>query len=142
MMDLREATKTLDAYSILIVSKTSYCEKVSKAGAFREARKSIDAVITALKTETREVSIIAALVAEELIQHSKKFVADFVEELTELIEALNRSQVATDRARMVTQIHREIPERKQPEESPSARMIREFRASLGRRTEIEPRSRA
>jgi hypothetical protein len=126
MMDFREATKTLDAYSTSILSKTRFCDKLLNPQ-----------TIAALKVETKEATIILKLVLEEVTRHHEQFVIGFTGELTDLMEAVNRSQAATAEARKATRAHEEQSqeEKSQTEESkesPSAKMIREFLANLGR----------
>lgn len=136
MMDFREATKTLDAYSTSILSKTRFCDKLLNPQT-PEEKDVIEKMITALKVETKEATIILKLVLEEVTRHHEQFVIGFTGELTDLMEAVNRSQAATAEARKATRAHEEQSqeEKSQTEESkesPSAKMIREFLANLGR----------
>jgi hypothetical protein len=131
MMDLREATKTLDAYSTLILSKTSFCDKLLNPQT-PEEKDVIEKMIAALKVETKEAMVILTLVLEEVIRHHKQLVIGFTGELTDLMEAVNRSQAATTEARKATRAHEEKSQTKEPKESPSAKAIREFRANRGR----------
>jgi hypothetical protein len=131
MMDLREATKTLDAYSTLILSKTRFCDKLLNPQT-PEEEDVVEKMITALKVETKEATIILKLVAEEITRHHKQFVIDFTDELTDLMEAVNRSQAATAEARKARRAHEEKSKTKESTESPSAKAIREFRANRGR----------
>jgi hypothetical protein len=127
MMDLREATKTLNTYSTSLVSKTRFCDKALNPGIAEEANV-FEKLITALKAETKETMIISTLVLREIVRHHEQFAVGFTEELTELTEALNRSRAATDEARKATLAHEEKSQEKEPAESPSAKAIREFRA--------------
>ena len=131
MMDLREATKTLDAYSTLILSKTSFCDELLNPQT-PEEKDVIEKTIAALKIETKEAMVILTLVLEEVIKHHEQFVIGFTGELTDLMEAVNRSQAATAEARKATRAHEEKSQTKEPKESPSAKAIREFRANRGR----------
>jgi hypothetical protein len=130
MMDLREATKTLNAYSTLIVSKTRFCNNALNPET-AEDKNVIEKLFTALKVETKETTVISILVLAEITKHHERFVIGFTDELTELIEAINRNQAATAEARKAMLAHEEESRTKEPQESPSARMIREFCASEG-----------
>ncbi|MDB5607440.1 MAG: hypothetical protein JWP25_4340 [Bradyrhizobium sp.] len=129
MIDLREATKTLDAYSTSIIGKSRFYDQTLKFGAPEEIEKITEGMIAELKAETKEAMIILMMVMEEVIRHSTQLVAAFPDELAEWYEAINRSRAATNEAKKVTLAHKEKFQRKRPEESPSAKMIREFRAA-------------
>ena len=51
--------------------------------------------------------VISTLVLEEITSYHEQFVIGFTDELTELIEALNRNHAATDEARKATRAHEE-----------------------------------
>jgi DNA polymerase III delta prime subunit len=131
MMDFREATKTLDAYSTSILSKTSFCDKLLNPHT-REEKDVIEKMIAALKVETKEAMVILTLVLEEVTMHHEQIVIGFTGELTDLIEAVNRSQAATAEARMATRAHEEKSQTEESKESPSAKAVREFCANRGR----------
>ena len=59
-------------------------------------------------------------------------VIGFTDELLELIEALNRSRSAIQKVCKATLAHEEKSRTKEPQESPSAKGIREFLARRGR----------
>jgi hypothetical protein len=126
MMDLQEATKTLDAYSTLLVSKTRFWENAPSPET-AEGKSVIEKLVAALKVETKGAMIISILLWEEIIKHHEQFVVGFTDELAELVEALNRSHEATDKARKATLAYEGKSRIKAPEESPSAKVIREFR---------------
>jgi hypothetical protein len=131
MMDFREATKTLDAYSTSILSQTRFCDKLLNPQT-PEEKDVIEKMIAALKVETKEATVILTLVLEEVTRHHEQFVIGFTGGLTDLIEAVNRSQVATAEARRARRAHEEKSQTEESKESPSAKMIREFRANRGR----------
>jgi predicted nucleic acid-binding protein len=93
-----------------------------------EKRNVIEKLIAALKVETKETMVISTLVLEEITSYHEQFVIGFTDELTELIEALNRNHAATDGARKATRAHEEKSRTKEPQESSSAKAIREFLA--------------
>jgi hypothetical protein len=131
MMDLHEATKTLNAYSASIASRTRFCNKALNSMTV-EDKDVIEKLFTTLKVETKETMAISMLVLEEITKHHEHFAIGFTDELTELIEAINRNHAATAEARKATLGHEEESRTKEPQESQSARAIREFRASRGR----------
>jgi hypothetical protein len=131
MMDFREATKTLDTYSTLILSKTRFCDRLLNPQT-PEEKNVIEKMIAALKVETKEAMVISMLVLEEVTRHHEQFVIGFTGELTDLIEAVNRSQAATAEARKATRAHEKKSQTEESKESPSAKAIREFRTSRGR----------
>ena len=126
-MDLREATKTLDAYSTLLVSKSRLRDKLSNLED-PEAKGVVEGLIATLKVETRQAMVLSILVSENIAKHAEQIVIDFTDELPELIEAINRIQAATAEARKATLAHEEKSQEKEPAESPSAKVIREFLA--------------
>lgn len=126
-MDLREATKTLNAYSTLIVSKARFCDKAPNP-AIPEAKDVMEEMIASLKVETRQASVLLILVSKDIIKHNERLVIGFTDELLELIEALNRSHSAIQKACEVTLAHEEKSQTKEPQESSSAKAIREFLA--------------
>jgi hypothetical protein len=130
MMDLREATKTLNAYSTLIVSKTRVCDRAPNPEV-PEAKDVMEELIAALKVETKETMVISTLVLKQINSHHEQFVIGFPDELTELIEALNRNHAATDEACKATRAHEEKSQIKEPVENPVAKAIREFQARHG-----------
>jgi hypothetical protein len=129
IIDLREATKTLDAYSTLIAGKSRFYDQTLKFGAPEEIEKITEGMVAELKAEANEAMIILIMVMEEVIRHSTQLVAAFPDELAEWYEAINRSRAATIEANKVTLAHKQKSQRKQPEESPSAKVVREFRAA-------------
>jgi hypothetical protein len=140
MMDLQEATKTLDAYSTLIESKARFCDR-ALSDETPEAKAAVKKLIALLKVETREATIILTLVMEEIIKHPAQFVVDFADELTGLIEAINRNQAATAEARKLTPSHEVASGPNKLRESPSAKAVREFRENRGTpRSNPPPRS--
>jgi hypothetical protein len=134
MMDVREATNTLNAYSTSIIGKTRFCEKVSNPGASEEVNKLVEELFTTLEAEAKEAMIISIMILRHVAQHSEQFAIGFTDELTELTEALNRSRAATDDACKLTLAHNEQSQRREPEENPTVKAIREFRAKHGLRS--------
>jgi hypothetical protein len=132
MMDLREATNTLNAYSTLIMSKTRFCDKALNPETSEE-KNVIEKLIAALKVETKASMIISMLVLEVITSHHEQFVFGFTGELAELTEALNRNRAATDEARKTTLAHEQKFQVKEPGENPVAKAIREFKARQGMR---------
>jgi 6-phosphofructokinase len=130
MMDLREATKTLNAYSTLIVSKARFCDRAPNPEV-PEAKDVMEEMIAALKVETKEAMVISTLVLREITRHNEQFVIGFTDELTELIEALNRNHAATEEARKATLAHEEKSRINEPVENPLAKAIGEFQAKHG-----------
>ena len=130
MMDLKEATKTLNAYSTSIESKARFYDRTF-SDERPEAKQVIIKILAALKVETKDTMIVLTLVLEEIIKRPTQFVVDFTEELTELMEAINRNQAATAEARKLTHCHEVQSGRDKPKESPSAKMIREFLEKRG-----------
>jgi hypothetical protein len=128
IVDLREATKTLDAYSTSIVGKSRFYDQTLRLGVPEETEKITAEMIAKLKAESKEAKIILILVMEEVVRHSKQLVAGFCDELVEWYESMNRSRAAVAEALKVTGAHAEKSRIKDPGESPSAKAIREFRA--------------
>jgi len=129
MMDLREATKTLNAYSTLIMSKTRVCDTLNPKTP--EEKNVIEKLIATLEVETKETMIISILVLEMITRHHEQFVFGYTGELAELTEALNRNRAATDEARKTTLAHEQKFQVKEPGENPVAKAIREFKARQG-----------
>ena len=127
MMDVREAIKTLNAYSTLIVSKARFCDKAPNPE-IPEAKDVMEEMIASLKVETRRASVLLILVSKDIAKHTEQLVIGFTDELAELIEALDRSSSAIQEACKVTLAHEEKSRTKEPQESPSAKGIREFLA--------------
>ena len=133
LIDLREATNTLDAYSTSIIGKTRLYEQISKPGVPEEIRKVIEGLITNLEAETKGAIIISIMVMEEVTRHPEQIVAGFPTELAELFKALSRNHTATDEANKTMLAHKERLRRKEPMENPVSKAIREFRAKHGLR---------
>lgn len=133
-MDLREATKILDNYSTLIVSKIRLRDKMYNLEA-AEAKDVMEELNASLRIETRQALIILTLVSEDIAKHAQHYVIGFADELPELIEAVNRNQAATAEALKATLAHQEKSQRREPAESPSAKGIREFLARHRLRTD-------
>jgi hypothetical protein len=130
MMDLQEATKTLDAYSTLIESQARFCDR-ALSDETPEGKAAVKKLIALLKVETRETTVILTLVMEEIIKHPAQFVVNFTDELTLLIEAINRNQAATAEARKLAPSHEVKLGPNELKESPSAKAVREFRENRG-----------
>ena len=127
LIDLREATNTLNAYSTSIIAKTRLYDEISKPGVPEEIRKVIEGLITNLEAETKGAIIISIMVMEEVTRHPEQIVVGFPTELAELSEALNRNRTATDEANKTMLAHKERLRRKEPMENPVSKAIREFR---------------
>jgi wyosine [tRNA(Phe)-imidazoG37] synthetase (radical SAM superfamily) len=134
LIDLREATNTLNAYSTSIIGKTRLYDKISKPGVPEEIGKIIEKLITNLQAETKGAMIISIMVMEEVNRHSEQIVAGFPTELAELSKALSRNRTATDEANKIILAHKERLQRKEPMEYPIAKAIREFREKHGYRS--------
>src|SRR5882724_13642424 len=108
LIDLREATNTLNAYSTSIIGKTRLYDKISRPGVPEEIRKVIEGLITNLEAETKDAMVISILVMEVVTRHPEQIVAGFPTELAELSKALSRNHTATDEANktMLAQIGR------------------------------------
>jgi hypothetical protein len=128
IVDLREATKILDAYSTSVVGKSRFYDQMLKLGGPGETEKITAEMIAKLESESKEARIILILIMEEIVRHSKQLVAGFCDELVEWYESMNRCQAAIAEAVKVTRAHAEKSRRKDRGESPSAKAIREFRA--------------
>ncbi len=127
LIDLREATNTLNAYSTSIIGKTRLYAQISKPGVPEELRKVIEGLITNLEAETKGAMIISIMVMETVTRHPEQIVVGFPTELAELSEALNRNRTATDEANKTMLAHKERLRRKEPMENPVSKAIREFR---------------
>ena len=127
MMDLREATKTLNAYSALIVFRARFCDK-PRNPAIPEEEDAMEEMIAALKVETRQALVISILISRNIVKHQEQLVIRSTDELTGLSKALSRSFSAIQEAHKATLSHEEKFRTKEPQESPSARGIREFLA--------------
>ena len=127
LIDLREATNTLNAYSTSIIGKTRLYDEISKPGVPEEIRKVIEGLITNLEAETKGARIISIMVMEEVTRHSEQIVAGFPTELAELSKALSRNHTATDEANKIMLAHTERLQRKEPMENRVSKAIREFR---------------
>ena len=134
LIDLREATNTLNAYSTSIIGKTRLYDKISKPGVPEEIGKVIEGLITNLKAETKGAMIISIMVMETVTRHPEQIVVGFPTELAELSEALNRNRTATDEANKTMLAHKERLRRKEPMENPVSKAIREFRERHGYRS--------
>ena len=134
LIDLREATNTLNAYSTSIIGKTRLYDKISKPGVPEEIRKVIQGLITNLQAETKGALIISIMVMETVTRHPEQIVVGFPTELAELSEALNRNRTATDEANKTMLAHKERLRRKEPMENPVSKAIREFREKHGYRS--------
>jgi len=134
LIDLREATNTLNAYSTSIIGKTRLYDKISKPGVPEEIGKVIEGLITNLKAETKGALIISIMVMETVTRHPEQIVVGFPTELAELSEALNRNRTATDEANKTMLAHKERLRRKEPMENPVSKAIREFREKHGYRS--------
>jgi wyosine [tRNA(Phe)-imidazoG37] synthetase (radical SAM superfamily) len=131
LIDLREATNTLNAYSTSIIGKTRLYDKISKPGVPEEIVKIIEELITNLEAETKDATVISILVMKEVNRHPEQIVAGFPTELAELSKALSRNQTATDEASKIVLAHTERLRRKEPMENPVSKAIREFREKHG-----------
>ena len=131
LIDLREATNTLNAYSTSIIGKTRLYDEISKPGVPEEIGKVIEGLITNLQAETRGAMIISIMVMETVTRHPEQIVVGFPTELAELSEALNRNRTATDEANKTMLAHKERLRRKEPMENPVSKAIREFREKHG-----------
>jgi hypothetical protein len=129
MIDVREATKTLNAYSVLIVSKARFCDRVPNQS-IPEEKELIEEMIAALEVETRQSLVLLIMISKKIAEQAEQLVIGFVDELPDLIQAIHRSRAASDEAGKVLRAHEKKSESKEPEESPSAKGIREFRARL------------
>jgi hypothetical protein len=127
MMDVREATTILNAFSALIVSKARFCDRAPNQS-IPEEKKLIEEMIAGLKVETRRSLVLSIKISEKIAEQAEQLVIGFVDELPDLIEAIDRSRAATDEALKVLRAHEKKSESKEPEESPSAKAIREFLA--------------
>ena len=134
LIDLREATNTLNAYSTSIIGKTRLYDKMSKPGLPEEIAKIIEGLITNLEAETKGAIIISIMVMEEVTRHPEQIVAGFPTELAELFKALSRNHTATDEANKIMLAHKERLQRKEPMENPISKAIREFREGHGSRS--------
>jgi len=134
LIDLREATNTLNAYSTSIIGKTRLYDEISKPGVPEEIRKVIQGLITNLQAETKGALIISIMVMETVTRHPEQIVVGFPTELAELSEALNRNRTATDEANKTMLAHKERLRRKEPMENPVSKAIREFREKHGYRS--------
>jgi hypothetical protein len=131
LIDLREATNTLNAYSTSIIGKTRLYEQISKPGVPEEIAKIVEELITNLQAETKGAMIISIMVTEEVTRHPEQIVAGFPTELAELSKALSRNYTATDEANKIMLAHKERLQRKEPMENPVSKAIREFREKHG-----------
>jgi hypothetical protein len=131
LIDLREATNTLNAYSTSIIGKTRLYDMISKPGVPEEIGTVIEGLITNLEAETKDTMVISILVMEEVTRHSEQIVAGFPTELAELSKAIRRNHTATDEANKIMLAHKERLQRKEPTENPVAKAIREFREKHG-----------
>jgi len=127
LIDLREATNTLNAYSTSIIGKTRLYDKISRPGVPEEIRKVIEGLITNLEAETKDAMVISILVMEVVTRHPEQIVAGFPTELAELSKALSRNHTATDEANKIMLAHKERLQRKEPMENRVSKAIREFR---------------
>ena len=134
LIDLREATNTLNAYSTSIIGKTRLYDKISKPGVPEEIGKVIEGLITNLQAETKGAMIISIMVTEEVTRHPEQIVAGFPTELAELFKALSRNHTATDEANKIMLAHKERLQRKEPMENRVVKAIREFREKNGYRS--------
>jgi hypothetical protein len=112
----------------LIVSKARFCDKAAPNPAIPEVKDVMEEMIATLKDETRQASVLLILVSEDIIKHYEQLVIGFADEPLELIEAQNRSHSAIQEACKVTLAHEEKSRTKEPQESSSAKAIREFLA--------------
>jgi len=134
LIDLREATNTLNAYSTSIIGKTRLYDKISKPGVPEEIGKVIEGLITNLQAETKGALIISIMVMETVTRHHEQIVAGFPTELAELSKAVSRNRTATDEANKIMLAHKERLRRKEPMENPVSKAIREFREKHGYRS--------
>jgi hypothetical protein len=134
LIDLREATNTLNAYSTSIIGKTRLYDKISKLGVTEEIVKIIEGLITNLEAEAKEATIISIMVMKKVTRHPEQIVAGFPTEFAELSKALSRNQTATDEANKIMLAHKERLQRKEPMENPVSKAIREFREGHGSRS--------
>ncbi len=133
LIDLREATNTLNAYSTSIIGKTRLYDKISKPGVPEEIGKVIEGLITNLKAETKGALIISIMVMETVTRHPEQIVVGFPTELAELSKALSRNLTATDEANKIMLAQKGRLQRKEPTEYPISKAIREFREKHGMR---------
>ncbi len=127
LIDLREATNTLNAYSTSIIGKTRLYDKISKPGVPEEIGKVIEGLITNLQAETKGALIISIMVMETVTRHPEQIVVGFPTEFAELSKALSRNLTATDEANKIMLAHKERLQRKEPTENRVSKAIREFR---------------
>lgn len=124
MIDLHQATITLNAYSTSINVRTT----MRHPDAHEESMK-IEKRLAELASEKKEALIIVTLIMERVTKHSEQLVVAFTGELAELLEAIDRVMVAVAEANRVELAHKEKTQRMEPTESSSAKAIREFLAS-------------
>ena len=137
MMDLREATKTLDAYSTLIAGKSRFYDQILKLEVPEETKKITAEMIAKLKDENKEAAVILKIVVEEIKRHSKQLVAGFTDELTECLEAINRSHAATAEALQVVRAHETNPKRKDRKKAKVERRSENFlQAEAAHQTDV------
>jgi len=134
LIDLREATNTLNAYSTSIIGKTRLYDKISKPSVPEEMGKVIEGLITNLQAETKGAMVISILVMEEVTRHPEQIVAGFPTELAVLSKAVSRNRTATDEANKIMLAHKERLQRKEPTENRVSKAIREFREKHGYRS--------
>jgi hypothetical protein len=127
MMDVREAIKALTERSTLLLSRIHLRERMLKFEV-PEAKDVIEELIAALKVETRQALVLSILVSESLAKHADRIVIGFIDELPELLEAINRIEAATAEARKATLAHEEKSRIDEPGESPAAKAIEAFLA--------------
>jgi hypothetical protein len=123
MIDLHQAIITLNAYSTSISLHTN----LRHPDPDEESNK-IEKRMAALAAETREARVILIMVLEEVVKHHEQLLAGFTRELADLFPAIERVRGAAAEADKVVLAHKEKSQRKEPEESPGAKAIREFRA--------------
>jgi hypothetical protein len=127
MMDIREAIKVLNAHSTLLLSRIRLRERMLKFEV-PEAKDVIEELIASLKVETRQGMILSILVSENLAKYAERIVLGFIDELPELMEAINRIEAATAEAHKATLAHEEKSRVEEPGESRSAKAIKAFLA--------------
>jgi|tagenome__1003787_1003787.scaffolds.fasta_scaffold19720914_1 hypothetical protein len=128
MIDLHQATITLNAYSTSIRLQTNLRHPDADEESGKIEKRMVD-----LAAQTQEARVLLIMVLEEVIKYHEQLLVGYTGELADLFPAIERVRVAVAEANKVLLAHKGKSQRREPEESQSAMAIREFRASQAAR---------
>jgi hypothetical protein len=134
MMDLREATACLDEYRSSLAFICVMLRRKVDNGEFSEAiGKLNDGLMETLEAQVKEAGILSILILEKM-NATHELALVFPDEWADIWTALGQLRVATDTAAEVKSeyLRKIAANTAEVTESPSAKLIREFRARMSK----------